>query len=201
MGKNSSWLATWAEREARRAINEHGNVAICWVKAHVGTPGNEAADLAAKKRTETRQLFAKNKIAPALHLRNIRDRNIKDFKRWWRSDAHPTHLRLLFPRNEEAVLRLRERIRTTQQAKVVLGHYESMQCKHRIFVKGDGACNCGHRDSPFHFALECIINRDRMLHAVADEEENAIKLILLYANKTTARGNARIRALSRDGEF
>ena len=146
-------------RRAMRGIRAEGrDVKLFWVRAHVGTPGNERADILAKEAALHKKTAPDYDRYPKSYAKRI----IRaDSVRTWqaRCDASGTGevTRLFFPSVEEAHRIIRGMTLNFFQVQALTGHGGFAEYLHRFKLREDPFCECDPliAEDVLHDLIEC----------------------------------------------
>lgn len=146
-------------KESIAQIREEGRqVRLFWLRAHVGTPGNERADELAKT--------AGNKATPnpdyaAIPLsfirRKIRDETVQKWQDRYDTSATGSVTKVFFPDVAKAYRIVRETKPNHLQIQLLTGHGGFGEYLHRFNLKASPGCECdlSISESVWHILLEC----------------------------------------------
>src|SRR5699024_10370438 len=142
-------------------------VTISWVKAHVGTPGNERADQLAKScYTDAAEPVEMN--APlSFAKRHLRMAERAKWNTDWRTSENGCWTRQIFPSIEH------RRKATGLQLDFILtqflsGHGKFGSYLFRFNCRDDSDCECGEYQDPEHLLFSCPLLADLRTDIVAE---------------------------------
>jgi hypothetical protein len=137
-------------------------IQFCWVKAHVGTQGNELADTLAKKAATNMNLAENYKKVPKSVLtRELTEMSIKTWQQQWDLTTKGAITKEYFPVVNE---RLKMNTKSTPNlTTIITGHGNIRFYLHRFKITDSPTCACGNSDQTIDYILyNCeVINRER----------------------------------------
>ena len=152
-------------KDARVRLNQAGNIAarleLNWVKAHVGTLGNERADEAAKAATQKSAIDIRTPIANSWINKTVNSLIYREWAKDWSElkIARLTKQFYKFPSMFKAnrVLKL-NRYDLTRFINITTGH-NNLNYHMSLVSKGDVSSTCRfcllERETFFHWITEC----------------------------------------------
>jgi len=141
--------------QTRKQEQADWNVRFCWVKAHVGTLGNELADRLAKEAATNAEIaICYNKIPKSVVLRELEKTGVEKWQSVWNCSTKGNATKEYFPIVTE---RLNIKISTNQHLTTMLrGHGNIKSYLHRFKIITSPVCPCGTNDQTAdHLLYEC----------------------------------------------
>jgi hypothetical protein len=139
-------------------------IQFCWVKAHVGTHGNEMADTLAKEAATNMDLAEYyKKVSKSVVMNELTELSIKALQQQWDLTTKGAITKEYFLVINE---RLKMNIKNTQNlTTMVTGHGNIRSYLHRFRVINSPTCACGNNHQTIHHILyKCeIILRERAI--------------------------------------
>ena len=171
-------------------------ITICWTKAHVGTEGNERADMGAKKGSEL-ALIQETNLPKAELKSKITDYFYGIWESDWASYGKARMSKLFYtkPNSNQAkyVLKL-GRLELSRYIKLITGHNALFYFKNKIDPQINAVCRfCLEEDESFyHLLTECPVHRqsrvDIFLDKLPDTDKNwSVRNILDFSNSPGIR--------------
>jgi len=165
-------------RNLVQVTGERTFLRVIWIPSHLGIPGNEIADHAAKAITSSfsdcspipKQPLVPLSVSKALCRQQILER----WQRRWLSEFG-SHLgidslsRLRVTVQRWRVVPLGSRAAQTCLARLRIGHCKLSAHRARFDSSVSHLCDCGHIETVSHFLLSCPLYhlpRERMLHTI-----------------------------------
>ena len=141
--------------QTRKLEQADWNVRFCWVKAHVGTLGNEPADRLAKEAATNADIaICYNKIPKSVVLRELEKTSVEKWQSIWNCSTKGNATEEYFPIVTE---RLNMKISTNQHLTTMLkGHDNKKSYLNRFKIITSSVCPCGKNDQTTdHLLYEC----------------------------------------------
>jgi ribonuclease HI len=171
-------LQTWQLEQAE------WNLRFCWVKAHVGTQGNELADRLAKEAATNADIaICYNKISKCAVQREIERTSVAKWQGMWNCTTKGKTTKEYFPKVAE---RLNMKISTNQHLTTTLtGHGNIKSCLHHFKLITSPACPCGKNDQTTdHLLYECeLLKTQRHALKIAVLKSGVLKNKKKHSNK------------------
>jgi hypothetical protein len=137
-------------------------IQFCWVKAHVGTHGNELADALAKEAATNMDLAENYKKVPkSVVMRELTEMSINTWQQQWDLTTKGAITKEYFPVVNE---RLKMNIKSTPNlTTMITGHGNIRSYLHRFRIINSPTCACGKNEQTInHILYNCeIIIRER----------------------------------------
>lgn len=149
-------------REIREAGRE---VRLFWLRAHVGTAGNERADELAKEAALTKETADYSKVPVSFVRRKIREGTVKKWQARYESSSTGSVTKVFFPDVLAAKRILRDAVLTPVHVQVLTGHGGFSAYLHRFHLKDSPSCVCDPScdETVWHLLFECPrFSHDRM---------------------------------------
>jgi hypothetical protein len=137
------------------------NIRFCWVKANVGTQGNELADRLAKETaTKADIAICYNKIPKSVVQRELEIRSVEKWHSVWNRTTKGNTTKEYFPTVAE---RLNMKISTNQHFTAMLtGHGNIKSYLHLFKIITSPSCPCGKNDQTTdHLLYECELRKSQ----------------------------------------
>lgn len=148
-----------AIKESIAEIRKGGRqVRLFWLRAHVGTPGNERADQLAKEGAEREVEEPDYAEVPLSYVkRRIREESLKRWQDRYDSSQTGSTTKAFLPEVRFAYKLVREIRLTPLQIQIMTGHGGFGEYLHRFRLKSDPGCECDPTSSEtvWHLLLEC----------------------------------------------
>ena len=183
-------LAMQVKRCVREIREEGREVRFFWLRAHVGTPGNERADELAKEAALKTETADYNKVPVSFVRRKIREGTIKKWQARYESSSTGAVTKVFFPDVLAAKRTLRDAVLTPVHVQVLTGHGGFSAYLHRFHLKDSPSCVCDPScdETVWHLLLECPrFCQDRM------ELEQTIEIQLSQSTLHTIMGRPATR--------
>jgi hypothetical protein len=161
-------LQTWKLEQAE------WNVRFSWVKAHVGTQGNELADRLAKEAaTNVDIAICYNKIPKSVVQRELEITSVEKWQSVWNCTTEGNTTKEYFPTVAE---RLNMKISTNQHLTTMLtGHGNIKSYLHRFKTITSPSCLCGKNDQTTdHLLYECALLKSQRHSLKKDVSKSGI---------------------------
>lgn len=158
-------LALQIKRSVREIREEGREVRLFWLKAHVGTAGNERADELAKEAALTKNTPDYSKVPVSFVRRKIREETIKKWQARYESSSTGSVTKVFFPDVLAAKRTLRDAVLTPVHVQVLTGHGGFSAYLHRFHLKDSPSCVCDPscEETVWHLLFECPrFSQDRM---------------------------------------
>ncbi|CAF4939199.1 unnamed protein product [Pieris macdunnoughi] len=148
----------------RRAIGEAEKrgqkINLHWLKAHIGTPGNERADELAKEAAEklkTKPEYDKRPLSEV--KRKIRERTLEAWQTRYTHSQTGAKTKEFLPDIKVAYKTVKDKMFEEHTVQVITGHGAFAEYLHRFKLKDDAACPCDQitPQTSTHMLLECPI--------------------------------------------
>jgi ribonuclease HI len=153
-------------------------VTIAWVKAHIGTEGNEAADAAAKSGAEGKDCETDGIPLPKIYERNlIRNSTKAAWKAEWLQASEYKHSKHFYagPDSNKAKLLLKHSKTTVSKlVKIITGHNFLSYFQYKVDNTVNPYCRlCDEAYETFHhFITTCPVLRSWRLNIFGDDHYN-----------------------------
>lgn len=150
-------LALEIKRSVREMREEGREVRLFWLRAHVGTAGNERADELAKEAALSTDTADYSKVPVSFVRRKIREGTIKKWQTRYESSSTGSVTKVFFPDVLAAKRTLREAVLTPVHVQVLTGHGGFSAYLHRFHLKDSPSCVCdpGCDETVWHLLFEC----------------------------------------------
>ncbi|KAJ8719263.1 hypothetical protein PYW07_016819 [Mythimna separata] len=139
-------------------IREEGRkVRLFWLKAHVGTAGNERADELAKQAALTKETADYDKVPVSYVRRKIREGTVKKWQARYESSSTGAVTKVFFPDVLAAKRILRDTVLTPAHTQILTGHGGFSAYLHRFHLKNSPSCVCDQscEETVWHLLFEC----------------------------------------------
>ncbi|KAJ8719896.1 hypothetical protein PYW07_011939 [Mythimna separata] len=139
-------------------IREEGRkVRLFWLKAHVGTAGNERADELAKQAALTKETADYDKVPVSYVRRKIREGTVKKWQARYESSSTGAVTKVFFPDVLAAKRILRDTVLTPAHTQILTGHGGFAAYLHRFHLKNSPSCVCDQscEETVWHLLFEC----------------------------------------------
>ncbi|KAJ8706788.1 hypothetical protein PYW07_012866 [Mythimna separata] len=139
-------------------IREEGRkVRLFWLKAHVGTAGNERADELAKQAALTKETADYDKVPVSYVRRKIREGSVKKWQARYESSSTGAVTKVFFPDVLAAKRILRDTVLTPAHTQILTGHGGFAAYLHRFHLKNSPSCVCDQscEETVWHLLFEC----------------------------------------------
>ncbi|XP_045532182.1 uncharacterized protein LOC123719858 [Pieris brassicae] len=136
------------------------NIKLHWVKAHVGTEGNERADELARAAADTSKVKAVHVEYPLSHIKKeVRRKTLEEWDRRYREGVNGGTTKLFFSNITEAHKNIRERRFSPEMTQVLTGHgpFAGYLCRFKLKESPECECDSGVEQSIPHLLTECPI--------------------------------------------
>jgi len=163
--KNSN-IHIFLIEEIRRKLTEMGKtnwkIQLFWVKAHIGTQGNELANTLAKEAAMNADIKACYKKVPkSVVISELGEISVEKWKREWDNTTKGEITNEHFPVVAD---RLNMKINITHYfTSMVKGHGNTRSYLHRFKITETPTCPCGTKDQTIdHLLFKCeLLNKER----------------------------------------
>ncbi|XP_046965842.1 uncharacterized protein LOC124534176 [Vanessa cardui] len=146
-------------KECIREIQEEGRtVRFFWLRAHVGTPGNERSDELAKKAALTKKTAPDYDKVPISYVRRqIREETVKRWQLRYESSQTGSVTKLFLPDIKKANKLVRKSVLTPVDTQILTGYGGFTAYLHRFKIKDSPSCVCDPEceETILHIILEC----------------------------------------------
>nr|XP_026500896.1 uncharacterized protein LOC113404252 [Vanessa tameamea] len=154
-------------KECIRQIGEEGgSVRFFWLRAHVGTPGNERADELAKKADLTKKTAPDYDKVPISYVRRrIRETTVEAWQARYSSSETGSVTRAFLPDVKIAKKVVRTSVLTPTDTQLLTGHGGFAAYLYRFKLKDSPSCVCDPEcdETILHLILACPrFGRDRL---------------------------------------
>ncbi|XP_048480282.1 uncharacterized protein LOC119694816, partial [Plutella xylostella] len=156
--KLSHPLAKIIKEDMARIAEDGRQVRLFWLRAHVGTPGNERADelaKAASSKTPSQPDYAE---VPLSYVRKkIRSETVQKWQDRYDSSETGSITKMFLPDVDKAYRIIREAKPNHFQTQILTGHGGFGEYLHRFNLKQHPGCECDAtvNESVLHLLLEC----------------------------------------------
>jgi hypothetical protein len=132
-------------------------IEFLWIKAHVGTYGNELADLLSKAAAQNRDAsISYNKISKGTLINEIEEETKQKWQKEWNEGTKATKTKQFFP-NVEDILKTKTNI-TLNFTTMVRGHGKTRAYFHRFKIMEQATCPCNNGDQTIdHLLYQCTL--------------------------------------------
>jgi ribonuclease HI len=142
----------------RQLTDQNWAIHFKWVKAHIGTEGNETADRLAKEagKEDENQHVVYSRVPISAVASDITKKGHELWQQQWDTTVKGAECRTFFPRLEQ---RLKMRIPVTPEfTALVTGHGKTKSYLHRFKLEEDPRCPCNEGlQTPTHIIYDCNI--------------------------------------------
>ncbi|XP_050553864.1 uncharacterized protein LOC126911310 [Spodoptera frugiperda] len=172
-------------------IREQGReVRFYWLRAHVGTAGNERADELAKAAAKTKDNTTADycKVPMSYVKKKIRDETIRKWQDRYTTSTTGQVTKSFLPNVNEAYRLVRSTKLTPAQVQALTGHGGIAEYLHRFKLKESAGCECDSTisESVWHIILDCprfLAARTNLEHQI-DANLDASKLSSILTDDT-----------------
>ncbi|GBO00382.1 hypothetical protein AVEN_52680-1 [Araneus ventricosus] len=84
--------------DLRTTLRDHSNIKLCWIKAHIGIKGNEAADILAEEATKKEHIDSNIKFSKKWLKNNLQKYTLECWQSRWDSSQKARYTYGLLPR-------------------------------------------------------------------------------------------------------
>ncbi|CAH2105843.1 unnamed protein product [Euphydryas editha] len=159
-------LAVEMKSRIRRLREENKTVRFFWLRAHVGTPGNERADELAKKAALTKKTAPDyDKIPISYVRRQIREETVRLWQDRYNSSETGSVTKIFLPDVKTACRLVRKSAPTHVDTKILTGHGGFAAYLHRFHLTDSPSCICDPNceETVLHIILDCPrFSRERL---------------------------------------
>ncbi|CAH2106387.1 unnamed protein product [Euphydryas editha] len=151
-------LAIEMKRCIRQIREEKRSVRFFWLKAHVGTPGNERVDELAKKAALKKKTAPDyDKVAMSYVRRQIREETVRLWQDRYNSSETGSVTKIFLPDPKTACKLVRKSTLPSVDTQILTGHGGFAAYLHRFKLKDSPSCICDPRyeETVLHILLEC----------------------------------------------
>ncbi len=152
-------------------IGKNNSVTLHWIKAHVGHPGNEAADKAAKNGAQDRSLISGDlPNAPMTMVKNLlKDASLQKWDEYWQAQTECRQTKQWFPSTDKhkshKILNL-SRFLYSHMVQIITGH--NFMKRHESLVQDTDDSECRlcleEEETSYHIFAECpALARTRLM--------------------------------------
>ncbi|GBN70713.1 Putative protein in type-1 retrotransposable element R1DM [Araneus ventricosus] len=142
--------AIWQLKATLREIKQNRAISLHWVKAHVGTAGNEMADLEAKHAT-TKAQPDQILLRPLSHINSeLKAELLSQWQDRWILAINGRTTAEFFPQVALSPHFFNRRI-----LQILTGHGRFPSYFHRFALMDHDLCECGQRGDVFHYLRNC----------------------------------------------
>lgn len=146
-------------KECIRTIRAQGRqVRLFWLRAHVGTAGNERADELAKTAAlQTTSAPDYSDVPPSYVKRKIREETVRKWQDRYNSSSTGSVTKTFFPNVDNAYRVVRKTKLTPLHVQLLTGHGGLSEYLHRFKLKSSPRCECDTNisESVWHIILDC----------------------------------------------
>ncbi|KAJ2946800.1 hypothetical protein O0L34_g12863 [Tuta absoluta] len=137
--------------------NEGKNLRLFWIRAHVGTVGNERADELAKQAAHKKTRADYSNCPPSFIKRSIRQNSLHEWNERYIKGETAAVTKLFLPNAILAYKIIRKINLTPLLVQVLTGHGGFAQYLHKFKIKDSPACTCdpAKEESVIHLIVEC----------------------------------------------
>ncbi|XP_022130689.2 uncharacterized protein LOC111004132 [Pieris rapae] len=149
--------------EIRRSLEEcrrtGTHISLFWIKAHVGTPGNERADTLAKEASEKLRSEPEYAAYPLSYIKHqIRQRTLEVWNERYLGGETAGTTKLFIGNVKTAYKLVKEKRFTPQMAQILTGHGAFAYYLHRFKIRTSPTCACSDEEQTVeHVLLHCPI--------------------------------------------
>lgn len=188
--KQSHPLSQCIKENIGKIRAEGRDIRLFWLRAHVGTAGNERADELAKTaalKPDTTPDY--DKIPLSYVKRKIREESVRKWQARYETSSTGSVTKTFLPYVDRAYRIMRKTKPTPTQVQVLTGHGGIAEYLHRFKLKDSPGCECDPNisESVWHIILECprFLATRQDLEASIDTklEKQHLHYILDNANK------------------
>lgn len=159
-------LAAEIKQSVRRIREEGRHVRLFWLRAHVGTPGNERADELAKNAALNKKTLPDYSKVPVSHIRGcIREETIQKWQARYDASTMGSVTKAFLPNVRIAKKILNAGGITSTHIQILTGHGGFASYLHRFKLKDSPSCVCypNCEETVWHLLLDCPrFGRERM---------------------------------------
>ncbi|CAH2097271.1 unnamed protein product [Euphydryas editha] len=151
-------LAVEMKSRIRRLREENKTVRFFWLRAHVGTPGNERADELAKKAALTKKTAPDYDKVPISYVRRqIREETVRTWQDRYNSSETVSVTKIFLPDVKTACRLVRKSAPTPVDTKIMTGHGGFAAYLHRFHLTDSPLCICDPNceETVLHIILDC----------------------------------------------
>ncbi|GBM45667.1 hypothetical protein AVEN_237909-1 [Araneus ventricosus] len=142
--------AIWQLKATLREIKQNRAISLHWVKAHVGTAGNEMADLVAKHAT-TKAQPDQILLRPLTHINSeLKAELLSQWQDRWILAINGRTTAEFLPQVD-----LRPHFYNRRILQILTGHGRFPSYFHRFALMEHDLCECGQRGDVFHYLRNC----------------------------------------------
>lgn len=146
-------------KESMEDIKSEGRqVKLFWLRAHVGTAGNERADELAKTAAlQSTDAPDYDKVPLSYVKRTIREETVRKWQDRYNSSSTGSTTKVFFPDVDRAYRVVRGTKLTPLQVQILTGHGGIAEYLHRFKLKDSPGCECDPSisESVWHLVLDC----------------------------------------------
>ncbi|KOB67904.1 Non-LTR retrotransposon CATS [Operophtera brumata] len=135
-----------------------GNVRLFWLRAHVGTPGNERADLLAKTAALKKKTLPDYSMVPISYVRGcIREETIQKWQARYDASTTGSVTKVFLPCVRAAKKIINDGDITPTHIQILTGHGGFAAYLHRFKLKDSPSCVCDPccEETVWHLLFEC----------------------------------------------